>query len=266
MHPPHINWLQKSATQLFSADGKAIDIWEFAHVQDDAILSDWARHFRNHYCGDDEIDDLRNGTPHSRTEYLVQIKFPTECGGFGPGTRSGDFAEILVADYLEFRLNCWVPRSRYDRNESTKGSDVVGFWVKNEGQISPEDMLVIYESKAQLAGTKTEHRLQDAVVDSAKDELRRAESLNAIKQRLRDKLQLDDAKRVERFQNLEDRPYLSSYGAVAVFSSHLLDENLLQTTDTTVHPQHTNLSLLVIHGKDLMEMAHKLYLLAANEA
>jgi len=44
--------------------------------------------------------------------------------------------------------------------------------------------MIIFESKAQMSGNVAGTILQNAIADSAKDELRKAESLNAIKQRL----------------------------------------------------------------------------------
>jgi hypothetical protein len=129
--PPHLNWLVKDSRKLLSADGISIELWELQHQPEPKILSAWARHFRNHYCADGEIDILRAGTPLSRADYLVNLKFPDARKSPGPSIRSGDFAEILVADYVEYVLKFWVPRCRYDRktirNESTKGSDIMGF-------------------------------------------------------------------------------------------------------------------------------------------
>jgi hypothetical protein len=44
--------------------------------------------------------------------------------------------------------------------------------------------MIIFESKAQMSGNVAGTIFQNAIADSAKDELRKAESLNAIKQRL----------------------------------------------------------------------------------
>jgi len=127
---------------------------ELRHKDDGQVFSAWPKHFRNHYCDDGQIDALRNGTNFSRAEYLRKIKFPNPKEAPGPSIRSGDFGEILVADYVEFALDYWLPRTRYDhkavRNESTKGSDVIGFKVVTPGSNDPNDALAIFEVKAQL--------------------------------------------------------------------------------------------------------------------
>ncbi|MCF7955781.1 MAG: hypothetical protein K9M75_08270 [Phycisphaerae bacterium] len=109
----HTKWFKDSGERLTTSDGKTVEVWEFCYQKDDDILRDWAKHFRNHYCSDDEIDDLRDGTGLSRSDYLTNMVFPDSSKGFGPRIRSGDFAEILVADFLEYIMQYWVPRFRY---------------------------------------------------------------------------------------------------------------------------------------------------------
>lgn len=268
--PGHVQWLTATGQTVTTSCGSKVAIWELKHVADNPVLSGWARHFREHYCKDDEIDPLRRGTPHSRKDYLRLIKFPDSTKAPGPSTRSGDFAEILVSDYLEYLLNHWVPRTRYsdkvNRNESTKGCDVIGFRIIESGKDSNNDLLTIIETKAQLTVQKIKNRLQDAVDDSMKDVARKADSLNAIKQRMIRQKELGNAAKVERFQNPVDRPYAEQMGAAAVLSTSVFDPQLLSKTDTSNHPQHKKLSLVVIHGPDLMALTNELYRRAADEA
>ena len=124
----HIQWLSDSKAPIVTDDGRTVEVWELNYVNDDEILSEWAKHFRNHYCSDDEIDDLISGTGLSRSQYLKDIKFPDRTSKLGPGVRSGDFSEILVSDFLQFVEGYWVPRTRYNdktvRDESVKGCDL----------------------------------------------------------------------------------------------------------------------------------------------
>ncbi len=266
----HIKWLVSTKDNIKTVDGKTIEIWEFHHEEDDEILSAWAKHFRNHYCLDTEIDDLRKGYGYSRAEYLFKIKFPDESQTPGPSIRSGDFSEVLVADYLQYILKFWVPRTRYCdktiRNESIKGCDIIGFKIIYSEKDSPDDILAIYEAKAQFSGQTAKPRLQDAIDNSIKDKIRKGESLNAIKQRLLYKGDHTDVKTVERFQNEEDKPYKEVSGAAALFSSSVYDKKIIKSSDTSKHPNSDNLKLIVIYGEDLMNLAHELYRRAANEA
>lgn len=265
----HVAWLIDTKEKLTTVGGKNVEVLEFCHKDDDEVLSAWATHFRNHYCLDSEIDFLRKGTGYSRSEYLNNIKLPTTSRGFGPGIRAGDFGEILVADYLEFVLGYWVPRTRYDnktiRDESTKGSDLIGFKLISNDE-SPNDVLSIFEVKCQFSGNKTKPKLQEAVNHSIKDEVRKAESLNAIKQRLLDRQRYDDAKTIARFQNPVDKPYKEVSGAAALFSTNVYGKHLISATNTNNHPNQKNLILVVIYGDDLMQLVNTLYARAANEA
>ena len=136
----HVRWLIDTGEKLTLDNGKSVDVWVLRHVEDDDMLSAWAMHLRNHYCLDDEIDFYRRGLGLSRTDYLNNIKLPDSIKAPGPSIRAGDFSEILVSDYLQFILDYWVPRTRYGdktvRNESTKGSDVIGFKIIDEGHRS----------------------------------------------------------------------------------------------------------------------------------
>jgi len=266
----HLKWLLKTGRKLTTEDGTNIELWEFCHKNDDKVLSAWAKHFRNHYCLDSDIDYLRTGLGHSRSQYLNNIKFPDKTTGFGPGTRAGDFGEILVADFLEYILKYWVPRTRYIdktvRNESIKGCDIIGFKIIKKGEFSKEDSLAIFETKAQFSGNKPKSRLQEAIDDSIKDQVRKAESLNAIKQRLYERKRLEEAKDVERFQNPVDHPYEEVSGASALFETKLYEEESIVKSATMNHPNKKRLLLIVIYGKDMMNLVHDLYRRAADEA
>lgn len=265
----HIGWLKRSDQTAKTSCGKQIEIWELSHVEDEEVLSSWAKHFRSHYCDDRHIDELRSGYNFSRSEYLTEIKFPDSSRAPGPSVRAADFAEILIADFLEYVLEFWVPRTRYgdkvSRNESTKGTDLLGFRIVTNEFDSPEDTLAVFEVKAKFTGA-ADRRLQDAVNDSAKDLLRKAESLNSIKQRLLQKDHLADAQKIDRFQNPEDRPYTELPGAVACLESSLLDLSSLSDTDTEGHPSSDALVLFVMHGSAMMPLVSELYRRAADEA
>ena len=73
----------------------------------------------------------------------------------GPSLRSGDFGEIVVADFIEYFLGYWWPRNlryqdRWNRDDSTKGCDVIGFKFANEDNPGPADELFIFESKSSM--------------------------------------------------------------------------------------------------------------------
>lgn len=111
--PSHLSSLTKCAETLATSDGRRIDVWELRVPPTAGYLSEWASNFRQHYCSDSEIDDLRAGTGLSRADYLTQLVFPDKNAAPGPGIRAGDFAELLISDYVEYLLGYWVPRGKY---------------------------------------------------------------------------------------------------------------------------------------------------------
>ena len=277
--PRHTTWLKKSSNTVSSADGTSADVWELDYDVTSPILNEWAAHFRNHYCLDSEIDLLRGQL--SRKDYLNQLKFPTETGGLGPSIRAGDFGEILVADLLQWLLGYWVPRVRWSskviKNESPKGSDVIGFRFATDNEHSPNDVLAVFEAKTKFSASGN-NKLQDAINDSTKDHLRIAESLNFIKQKLIDKSQMTDALKVERFQSPADYPYSRIIGATALFDTNYeTEQNLLMASANQTpclsnkqklvpHPNLNELSIVLIRGVDMMQLVHNLYKVAADGA
>lgn len=276
--PLYLNWLKKSDQEIKTSCGKIIDLYEFNHnIDDDEIMSEWAKYFRNHYCKDEDIPFLKSDKNQSNCDFLLQMKFPD--GAYkegignsrkGPATRAGDFTEIMIADYLEFICNYKIfSRIRYDRknvkNQSSMGSDVVGFKLID---VTPkvDDELIIYEVKAHLSERKPENLLETAMKDSIKDEHRIAEALFAIRERAYFDRNLETFNTVDRFQNSVDFPYTKTSGAAAVFNTKSYDDHFLSLIDTSEHPNEANLKLLVIYADDFMKLVHHLYERAANEA
>ncbi|WP_155628296.1 Hachiman antiphage defense system protein HamA [Burkholderia multivorans] len=266
--PDHMNWFHVRP-DVTTGEGKVVTIVEFVHQPDATVLSAWARHFREHYCLDDEIDILRSGTDLSRAEFLKQLTFPSANVPPGPSVRSGDFAEILVSDFLEYSLGHWVPRWRFlgkdSPNESVKGTDIIGLKRSENGNAN-EDTLTTFEVKAQLSASRPASRLQVAVDDAAKDKVRQAYTLLAMKKKAHALGDVDKVQLVERFQNKPDRPFIEQTGAAAVLNNVAYDEAQIILTSTANHPDDAVLLLLVIRGQDMMTLAHSLYERAANEA
>lgn len=264
-----LQWFNKEK-ELITHEGRKIEVLRFNHKDDKKLLSEWAKHFRDIYSKDELLDDFRSGTGLTRSEYLLKMVFPDKNDGFGPATRSGDFAEILVADFLEFLRNYWIPRIRYDskatRNSSTQGSDIIGIKLKKNNEFNKDDELIVFEVKAQFSDKKAKNRLQDAVNDSNKDITRVGEFLNYAKQRFIREKQSKERDIIERFQNISDNPYIERFGVVAFFTDENFDEKIIQQTNCTNHLKKDTLTLLVFTGKDMMALVHSLYERAANEA
>lgn len=273
--PPHVAWFKKTEKPVTTPDGRQLLVLEIQHLEDPIVLSAWAKHFRHHYYLDEALDVARDGTGLSRKDFLIQLAFPHDKNAPGPSIRAGDFAEIIVADYFEYVLNWRVPRTRYRAkaipNESIKGTDFLAFGITQETDLknekySSDDILMCVEVKAQFSGKIAKNRLQDAIDDSAKDHLRRAYTLNAMKQRLRADKDHDGAATVRRFQNPTDHPFKNQYSAAAVYCETVYDEAVAKNVNVVDHPDSQNLYLLVLKGAQMMQLVNRIYEVAADEA
>lgn len=258
--PLYCSWFQDSGRVLSTTDGKQVRIINFNHEQDDEILKNWALHLRRHYVSDSDLESTSSLMGMSSGDFLRDIKFPNNTG-FGPRVRSGDFSEILVADYIQFLMNYYIPRTRYDNkptpNNSTQGTDILGFkMVGNEEDINDE--LITCEIKATLRRRKNT-AFQEAINDSKKDfETRLPFALNATHQRLKERGELDSLPIIERFMNKTGgSPYKHITGAFLVCSNNCWDDQQLISSNAD-HP-NSNLVLLAFAGDDLMDLANKLY-------
>lgn len=267
--PAYFQHLKQDESLTLSGGGTC-EVWELAVPNDAACLSEWASRFRQTYCPDSDIDILREGTGKSRSEYLLELVFPDKTAAPGPAIRAGDFAELLVSDYVEFVLGYWVPRGKYaekgSRDESVKGVDIVGFLCADPRQPKPTDEMLAFEAKAQLGGGKYKDRLQVAVNDSGKDYLRAGETLAAMKRRMHIAGDHSSMLIVQRFQDAVDRPYRLLSGAAAILSDAAFDTDGIKGSTIAAHNNADNLKLITIKGKDLMTLAHALYQRAADEA
>ena len=265
-----MNWLVDTGKRPANASGHQIEIWELTPQNNVAVMSDWAAHFRRNYISDKDLPFMVDGTGLTNAEYLRDVLFPDKTTPPGPSLRSGDFGEIIVADYVEYVLDCWCPhelryQGRWSRHDPTKGCDVVGFRFITKGRVSPEDELIIFETKSGMSASTT-NRLQDAITDSDKDKLRIAMSLNAIKRKFSERGAMEKVDRVKRFQNMADLPFRRINGAAAILDDDVFGKTDLTTTDALAHNDAANLKLIVIKGACMMKLIHALYERAADEA
>lgn len=76
---PHLAWLEQTDVYT-SACGLPIPVLTLNYnILDEAVMSTWAKHFRNHYCRDDQLEFLKNPML-TNSEYLLAEKFPHETG------------------------------------------------------------------------------------------------------------------------------------------------------------------------------------------
>jgi hypothetical protein len=57
----HLEWLHKTSETIVIACGKAVPVFEFEYdVENEEVMSLWVKHFRNYYCLDNELPDLKS--------------------------------------------------------------------------------------------------------------------------------------------------------------------------------------------------------------
>lgn len=262
-NPSHCSWFEDTHRTLLTSDGEEVRIINFNYQQDENLLREWALHLRRHYTSDEDLDNTSTAMGMSRAEYLRDIKFPNNTG-LGPSVRSGDFSEIIVADYIEFLMNYFVPRTRYDSkptpNTSVQGTDILGFKLVGE-EYSNNDELITCEVKATLRRRK-DTSFQEAIDDSKKDfNSRLPFALNATYQRLKERGDSGSLPLVERFMNKTGSiPYKHITGAFLVCSNNCWDDTLVTQAESN-HP-NSNKIFLVFSGVNLMDLANQLYEIA----
>ena len=172
--PNYIEWLISEEKEL---PGVATKCYELRWETDETALESWALHVRRHYIRDDELYEDCKAYGKPIREYLQTSCIPThsDVDRLGPSTRSGDFAEIIISDMLQFIEGLTVPRykqiDRTNPNSSDQGSDVIGYKVTNPNLPRNDDTLLTVEVKAKLtdpidlAGT-----IAKAAKDSKKDD------------------------------------------------------------------------------------------------
>lgn len=244
---------------LITNEGKNIDIYRLDINLEETILNEWASHFRRQYCDDKNLSKCCSGTGIDKQEWLLKYKFPSDKIPPGPSTRAGDFGELLIADYIEYICSYYVPRIKYSTkinpNTSAQGSDVIGLKMGEYADKNDELYVVEVKTRASMR-SETENRLQEAINDSSKDIERLGFSLSAIKQRLIE-LDKEEYKIIERFQNIADRPYKLKYGASAIYTTEMLDEEKIK--EIKIPDGKNSMSLFIIHIDNLMNFINELY-------
>ncbi|MFT8748409.1 Hachiman antiphage defense system protein HamA [Liquorilactobacillus nagelii] len=238
-----------------------------------SIIENWAISFRSKYINNDDLRDMTEATGiGSLFEYLIHYVYPDKDDQQGKIVRIGDFGEILVADYLMFVRDYWIPSlltrysSKQNKDRSTMGADIFAIkFVDNMTSDNPEDELCICEVKTGFS-KKARYRLKDAVDDINKDNVaeldkRASISLAAtmIALKKRNDIEANFIDKIRRFQNPVEKPFKTSYLAAAVIDETQLREKNLMDVKTDSSPHREQLGLITFHGENLKQLMNILY-------
>ena len=260
--PNYIDWIvEESGVTII--DGIAINSYKIEYKEDDTILDNWALHIRRNYIEDENlvIDAEMNGM--TVEQYLHDYVIPQNDEVLGPTVRSGDISEILVCDLLEFVLNYSVPRfkqkNRSGKNNSEHGTDVIAYKYFCGGDSPSEtDELIATEVKAELT-SRSYDPLKNAIVESKKDEQRLARTIDYCRKRLKELGNAEQSREVARFLLKPDNNYKLTYAAAGISSRQTVDREIELSVSGKKLQISNNQRIFFIHGKTLMDLAHKIY-------
>ena len=187
--PKYIDWIIEEIG-ICIKDDLPIKCYKINYSYDDSILDDWALHIRRHYVSDESLAEDVHVFDMEVEDYLREYVIPQKHETLGATVRSGDIAEIIVADLLEFIMGYSVPRykqmNRSGKNNSEHGTDVIAYRFKKADKTpTRHDELIAAEVKAKLTD-ETYTPIESAVKDSKKDALRLARTVNHCRKRLQE--------------------------------------------------------------------------------
>ena len=268
--PSYLTWLIAEENVILD-NGEPIVCYRLDYVDDDVILDNWALHIRRHYISDEELSDSCKSLKLSEEEYWRQNGIPQRGARLGSTARSNVISEVLFSDLLEFVYGLEVPRYRQDnmsgKTVSEHGTDVIGYKFYHPDKTPDErDYLITVEVKAGLTQKSTDV-IEKAVVDANKDEFRLAQSLDFMRRKLKRMDQLDAAKDVLRFQKKADIDYRLDKCAAGMSSLTEIRELEINGKKSKIIPEIVgdelrlkgDASIYYVHGKQLMQLAHKIY-------
>ena len=259
--PRYMKYLE-SDEFIITKEGKSVQVFHLKIEDELEVFEEWAKQFRCNYCSDSELEKMTRIMNITPSEYLKKNKLPS-CTGLGLSTMSGDFGEILVADYLQFAEEYLVPRTRYNikenKDNSTLGSDVLGYKLSSLGP--NEDEVIVVEVKSSASNsksTKDKKKLQEAIDHSNKDFKRFSTSIVASYLKL-ETTNPEQASIVKRFLNIVDKPFNVIYGAAAVHSNSTYDRDVIKKVVAKNHRSFHDLKLFVIYSDNLMDFIKNIY-------
>lgn len=260
--PLYIDWLVEE-TGITIKDGVPIQCFKIDYLDDETVIDNWAMHIRRNYIEDVDLISDASINGMSVAQYLQDYVIPQKDEDLGPTARSGDIAEIIVCDLLEFIYRYSVPRykqkNRPGKSNSEQGTDVIAYKFYNANKVpNVKDELIAAEVKALLSqnGYKP---LENAIKESRKDEQRLARTIDYCRKRLKELGHAEESVEVSRFLLKPENNYNLIYAAAGISSRKTVDP----TIELSVSGEQLQISskqrVFYIHGEKLMNLTHKLY-------
>lgn len=223
---------------------------------DEAALDEWAVHLRRHYIRDDELAAESSGIGSTPAAYLAESIIPTK-----KRIRTGDFAEILICDLLQFVEGYESPRykhhGRIDRNESERGTDVIAYPWFDPSNPNEADELILVEVKSG-AGSSLKETLGRVGADSGKDEARYAMTLNYMRRRSMAAEDKQTEREMSRFLMKGDQTYKRTFAGAATIGLKSLKGKLegLAAEELGIGAYD---KLFIVHAGKFMDLIEDVY-------
>lgn len=260
--PSYLDWLVEE-DGITIKDGIPIKCYKIDYKEDETVLDKWALHIRRNYIEDEDL--LLDAEINEMTveQYLHDYVIPQRNEVLGPTVRAGDITEILVSDLLEFIFGYSVPRykqkNRSGKNNSEHGTDVIAYKYFNGcDRPSEKDELIATEVKAALTSTGYTP-LENAIRESKKDEQRLARTIDHCRKRLKEFGCIEQSGEVARFLLKPDNNYKLTYAAAGISSCQTVDQEIELSASGEELQISSKQKVFFIHGKTLMNLAHKIY-------
>jgi hypothetical protein len=212
------------------------------------------------YIDPEILEQMANANALAKSDQLAAI-LPD-----APHIRSGDFGEILSREFLrqsdgtaKFPVFRW--RNRSTKNDTVRGTDLIGYAIVNAQAVSEHDILILCEVKTRAATVKDDIVL-DALDDVKKDYASRmANSVHFYQARLLQDNLPEEAKIIGRFINPHNAPYKKKLLAVVVHAEHLWKDAFLQVLPNT-HGLKAEVTVQIIRVEELAVWINEVYVAA----
>lgn len=260
--PRYIDWIVEE-TGITIKDGIPVKCYKIDYKKDDTVLDEWALHIRRNYIEDADLLSDAEVNGMSVEQYLHDYVIPQRDEHLGPTVRSGDITEILVCDLLEFIFYYSVPRykqkNRSGKNNSEHGTDVIAYkFFYDNKKPSEKDELIATEVKALLTSAGYDP-LENAIIESKKDEQRLARTIDHCRKRLKELGHIEQSVEISRFLLKPDNNYKLTYAAAGISSRQVVDQEIELSSSGEQLQISSNQEIFYIHGKKLMDLAHEIY-------
>ena len=260
--PQYIDWLIEEKGIVLEGTHE-VQSYRIDYSDNPEVIDDWALHIRRNYIKDQDLVESAEINGLTIEQYLKKYIMPQKGEPLGSTARSGDIAEIVVSDLLEFVMGYTVPRykqmNRSGKNNSEHGTDIIGYkFYKKDKSPNEKDELVAAEVKAELT-SEGYSSLKEAIKDSRKDEDRLARTIDYCRKKLRYQNDFNSSKEIERFLIKPENNFKIIYIAAGVSSRGKVDTNITLSVDGEDLRISNGQAIFFIHGQKLMDLTHKIY-------